>query len=229
VAFIYAPLKERQMKCPHCTVTIHPGWTPNTVIINQQQTAWRLHGMICPACVKEIFVLHKFQQPNGTGAHLYSSQVYPTGSNRGPVSKDVPPSIAQDYEEAALVLSLSPKASAALSRRCLQAILQQAGYTQRDLAKQIDAVLAETDARKALPTGPHNMLDAIRNFGNFSAHPITDQTTLQVIDVQDHEAEYCLDILDSLFDHYYVRVEEAKRRRAALDATLAAAGKPPSK
>jgi hypothetical protein len=73
------------------------------------------------------------------------------------------------------------------------------------------------------------MLDAIRNFGNFSAHPITDQTALQIIDVEDHEAEYCLDILDSLFDHYYVRPEEAKRRRAALDAELAAAGKPPSK
>jgi hypothetical protein len=73
------------------------------------------------------------------------------------------------------------------------------------------------------------MLDAIRNFGNFSAHPITDQTTLQIIDVDDHEAEYCLDILDALFDHYYVRPEDAKRKRAALDAKLAAAGKPPSR
>jgi hypothetical protein len=94
---------------------------------------------------------------------------------------------------------------------------------------QIDAVLSEADARKALPTGVHNMLDAVRNFGNFSAHPITDQTTLQVIDVEEHEAEYCLDILDALFDHYYVRPEEAKRKRAALDAKLSAAGKPPSK
>jgi hypothetical protein len=217
------------MKCPHCTVTIHAAWTPNLIVLNQQQTSWRTLGMICPACSKEIFRLQKSQNMNGSGPLLYSEQVYPTGSNRGPVPSDVPADIAQDYNEAAMVLPLSPKASAALSRRCLQSVLHQAGYTQRDLSKQIDAVLAETDARKALPTGPHNMLDAIRNFGNFSAHPITDQTTLQVIDVQDHEAEYCLDILDSLFDHYYVRVEEAKRRRAALDATLAAAGKPPSK
>jgi len=90
-----------------------------------------------------------------------------------------------------------------------------------------DAVLA-VDARKALPTGVHSTLDAIRNFGNFSAHPITDQTTLQIIDVEDHEAEYCLDILDALFDHYYVRPADAKRKRAALDAKLKAAGKPPT-
>jgi hypothetical protein len=107
--------------------------------------------------------------------------------------------------------------------------LRQAGYNGRDLAKQIDAALAETDGRKALPTGVHSTLDAIRNFGNFSAHPITDVTTLQVIDVEDHEAEYCLDVLDALFDHYYVRPAEAKRRRALLDAKLSAAGKPPSK
>jgi hypothetical protein len=107
--------------------------------------------------------------------------------------------------------------------------LRQAGYSQKDLAVQISAALAEQDARKALPTGVHTMLDAIRNFGNFSAHPITDQTTLQIIDVDDHEAEYCLDILDALFDHYYVRPEDAKRKRAALDAKLAAAGKPPSR
>ena len=166
---------------------------------------------------------------NGTGTLLFSSQIYPEGSNRGPVPSDVPQPIADDYEEAARVLPYSAKASAALSRRCLQAILRQAGYMQHDLAKQIDAVLAEADARKAIPSGPHSMLDAIRNFGNFSAHPITDQTTLQVIDVEDEEAEYCLDILDALFDHYYVKPAEAERRRSALNAKLSAAGKPPSK
>jgi hypothetical protein len=72
-------------------------------------------------------------------------------------------------------------------------------------------------------------LDTIRNFGNFSAHHITDQTTLQVIDVEDYEAEYCLDILDAVFDHYYVKPAEALRKKAALNAKLAAAKKPPTK
>ena len=38
------------------------------------------------------------------------------------------PDIAEDYNQAAIVLPYSPKASAALSRRCLQTILTEAGY-----------------------------------------------------------------------------------------------------
>ncbi len=73
------------------------------------------------------------------------------------------------------------------------------------------------------------IVDAIRQFGNFAAHKITDQTTLQVIDVEPHEAEYCLDILDALFDHYYVRPAVALRQKQLLDAKLAAAKRTPTK
>lgn len=217
------------MKCPHCSTSIHESWSRNPIQKDHQHTVWRVRIMTCPECHQDILAFgmapnaHPANDPPSWGVF------FPYGSSRGPVSPDVPSPIAADYNEAAKVLADSPKASAALSRRCLQAILREAGYMQRDLAGQIDAVLNETDARKALPTGVHGTLDAIRNFGNFSAHPITDQTTLQIIDVEDHEAEYCLDILDALFDHYYVRPKEAKRRRAALDAKLIAAGKPPSK
>lgn len=34
------------------------------------------------------------------------------------------------------------------------------------------------------------IVDAIKNFGNFSAHKITDKTSLQVIEVEPHEAEF---------------------------------------
>jgi hypothetical protein len=128
-----------------------------------------------------------------------------------------------------MVLPISEKASAALSRRCLQAILSCQGYAQRDLAQQIDALLNEQDPAKAISSGLRTTVDAIRNFGNFSAHPVTDQTTLQVIDVEPQEAEWCLDILEEMFDHYYVRPAEAAARKAALDAKLSAAGKPPSR
>lgn len=83
--------------------------------------------------------------------------------------------------------------------------------------------------KKALPQSLHDTVDGIRNFGNFSAHPIDDKTSLQVIEVEPHEAEWCLDILDELFDHFYVKPATAKAKKAALDAKLATAGKPPSK
>ena len=121
------------------------------------------------------------------------------------------------------------KASAALARRCLQHILQAHAYTGRDLAKQIEALLGETDARKAIPEALRQTIDGIRIFGNFSAHPITDTTTLQIIDVDPHEAEWCLDLIEEMFEHYYARPAAALSRKAALDAKLRAAGKPESK
>ncbi|GEO87147.1 hypothetical protein GCM10007920_30620 [Ciceribacter naphthalenivorans] len=103
------------------------------------------------------------------------------------------------------------------------------GYIAKDLAKQIDALLNETDPRKALPLGLHQTVDAVRNFGNFSAHPIDEKTTLQIIDVDPEEAEWCLEILEEMFEHFYERPAVAAAKKAALDAKLAAAGKPPSK
>jgi hypothetical protein len=97
--------------------------------------------------------------------------------------------------------------------------------TDRDLAKEIQQLL---DAN-ALPKHIHETVDAIRNFGNFSAHPINDRTTLQIIDVDPQEAEWCLEILEALFDHFYVGPKKAKAKKAALDKKLTGAGKPPSK
>ena len=49
------------------------------------------------------------------------------------------------------------------------------------------------------------------------------------IDVEPEEAEWCLEILEALFDHFYVEPEKAKAKKAALNDKLKAAGKPPSK
>jgi hypothetical protein len=38
-----------------------------------------------------------------------------------------------------------------------------------------------------------------------------------------------LDILEEMFDHYYVKPAAVNARKAALDAKLAAAGRPRSK
>jgi hypothetical protein len=90
-------------------------------------------------------------------------------------------------------------------------------------------LLKDTDPLKALPHKLRVTVDGIRNFGNFSAHPIDDKTTLQVIDVEPHEAEWCLQTVEELFEHFYVGPAAAKAKKNTLDAKLSAAGKPPSK
>ena len=176
----------------------------------------------CSGCTINLVLLAV-----GYDKEAYRSQVYPRGGKFPPAPAEVPDPISADYNEANEVLPLSPKASAALSRRCLQAILASQGYASNNLLKQITDVLEENVASKAVPTALRENIDAIRNFGNFSAHPITDKSTLQIVDVEDGEAEWCLEILLDMFDHFYVAPAKAAERRAALSQKLTSAGKPP--
>ena len=141
-----------------------------------------------------------------------------------PIPHEVPVHIRADYEEAALVLNLSPKASAALSRRCLQAVLrEEAGANQKNLVAQIEAVIPK------LPHYIADSIDAVRNIGNFAAHPTKSEISGELIDVEAGESEWNLDVLDLLFDFYYVQPAKAKEKRNALDSKLALAGKPAMK
>jgi hypothetical protein len=83
--------------------------------------------------------------------------------------------------------------------------------------------------RRPIPLRLRETIDAIRHFGNFSAHPIDDKTAIQIIEVEPNEAEWSLEILEECFDHFYVGPAVARAKKAALDPKLAAAGKQPSK
>lgn len=143
-----------------------------------------------------------------------------------PLSKHVPEKFARDYTEAVLVFEDSPKASAALSRRTLQNLLREsAGVKPQDLAQEIQEVLDT----KHLPPHLSNAIDAVRNIGNFAAHPIKSKSTGEVVDVEPGEAEWLLDTLEGLFDFYFVQPAILLEKRNALNKKLADAGKPPVK
>lgn len=140
----------------------------------------------------------------------------------------MPKAFRADYAEACDVLEISAKASAALSRRVL-GILTYQGYESKNLARQIDSVLDEDDPKKMLPGHMRETIDAVRHFGYFATHPITEVTNLQVIDVDPEEAEWCLEIIEALFDHYYVAPARARERLEQLNQKLAQAGRKPAK
>jgi hypothetical protein len=219
------------MKCPHCGIHFHDNWFSNTMIRNNQafrdvDGRWSYRTAHCPGCERGTIELG--QSIDDFGNALWA-QVYPLGANRGPVPTEVPEDIAQDYVEACNVLPLSAKASAALSHRCLQHMLRDHAYKAKDLAHEIDLLLAETDPLKALPMKLRQTIDAVRNFGNFAAHPNENKATLEIIDVEPHEADWCLEVIEDLFEHFYVGPAAAKAKRDALNAKLAAGGKPPAK
>lgn len=150
--------------------------------------------------------------------------VWPKGVARAPVPVEVPPEIAEDYKEACLVLADSPKASAALSRRCLQNVLRTAAGAKHPT---LDAEIKQVLATRTLPSGIAENLDQVRVIGNFGAHPMKDTTTGEIVDVEPHEAEWNLDVLESLFDFYYVQPALAKAKKDIINKKLVAAGRPP--
>jgi hypothetical protein len=126
--------------------------------------------------------------------------------------------------EAAEVLALSEKASAALSRRCLQAILRdKAGVKHATLFKEIEEALGSGGVPPDIADGLH----VLREFGNFAAHPLADTQTGAIVEVEPGEAEWMLDIIERLFDFYFVGPALTANRKAALNAKLVAVGKKP--
>jgi len=157
---------------------------------------------------------------------LEAKLVHPATISRAPLPPEVLLEFTEDYTEACLVLADSSKASAALSRRCLQRLLRdKAGFTGHDLAVQIDNALAS----KTLPSSVADGLDAVRNIGNFAAHPMKSQNTGEIVDVEPGEAEWTLDVLEDLFDFYFVQPARLKARKDALNSKLQTLNKPQMK
>lgn len=119
-----------------------------------------------------------------------------------------------------------PKAAAALGRRCLQNLLREAAGVKPDnLSNEIQQVL---DSR-SIPSDISNAIDAIRQIGNFAAHPLKSKNTGELLPVEPEEAEWTLNVLESLFDFYYVRPALLKMKRENLNRELIDAGKKPMK
>ncbi|MBM3500881.1 MAG: DUF4145 domain-containing protein [Armatimonadetes bacterium] len=116
--------------------------------------------------------------------------------------------------------------SGALGRRCLQQVLREkAGVGSGDLCKEIDQAL---DARQ-LPTQLAENLDAVRHIGSFAAHLNRSLSAGQIVQVGPNEAERNLDVLEGLFDLYFVQPAAAQQKRDALNARPAEMGKGPLK
>ncbi|OLE87576.1 MAG: hypothetical protein AUF79_14300 [Crenarchaeota archaeon 13_1_20CM_2_51_8] len=222
------------MDCPHCRKAFHEEFIEGELKDNIGNTIkdctgyWKVRYEICPSCSKVIVILEAFQLvPVGSNSvaskTVKSLMVYPRATARPPAPKEVPPPLAEDYAEACIVLPDSSKASAALSRRCLQSLLRDfAKVKPRDLTDEIQEVL---DGR-TLPSHIGDALDAVRVIGNFAAHPIKSKQSGQIVPVEPGEAEWTLDVLESLFDHYFVQPARLRERKTALNVKLKEAGKP---
>jgi Domain of unknown function (DUF4145) len=220
------------MNCPHCRIAIHVTWKITQLDLSHPlpdhvgDYGWQVRYAICPSCSQPIITLDNGEwSTNDYGRHLKNLKpylVWPRSSQRL-CPKQVPIEIAEDFMEAAAVLETSPKASAALSRRCLQQVLvDHHGVGRGNLERQIEKFI-ET---KHPPTHIERQLHVIRQVGNFAAHPQKDQATGEILPVEPEDAEWNLNVLESLFDFTFVQPALAHARIDQLNQKLDVAGKP---
>lgn len=215
------------MKCPHCLVDFFEQ-NEQTNLGEDSTSHWILNKRVCPTCRKFILSLRERHGRfwAGSANHYHHERdflCYPRSFSRSPLSQDVPETFATDYREACITLADSAKASAALSRRCLQHLLRETAKVKpSDLFNEIEEVISS----RMLPSSLNESLDAVRNIGNFAAHPIKSKSSGEIIEVEPGEAEWNLDVLEALFDFYFVQPALIKRKKEALNIKLKDAGKP---
>jgi hypothetical protein len=190
------------MICQHCQVAFFEKWITQTALVwNDENIGQSISYVACPNCGKLIVKIIEgivdedggdFIEDNNE-QYILSNEffIYPH-KNEYEYSEDVPDQYKEDLLEAEAVLKLSPKASAALTRRLLQKILTQVlKINKSNLSEQIDEFLIDT----RIPTYIAKSIDAIRNIGNFSAHPLKETNTGEIVDVEPGEAEWSIEVI----------------------------------
>lgn len=121
----------------------------------------------------------------------------------------VPQPIKEDYYEACRIKDLSPKASATLSRRCLQGMIRDFWrISKRTLKEEIDAI------GDKVSEDTWESIEAVRKVGRIGAHMEKDINL--IIDVEPDEAQLLIGLIEQLIDDWYVAREDRKKRTEAL-------------
>jgi hypothetical protein len=145
----------------------------------------------------------------GTGQLIWPIDVRP---DHAPDGLESP--AKNTYAEARRILPFSPMGAAVLCRRCLQHVIRtKFGISKKTLHEEI----GEAIKRPELSKNTQGTLDHIRTIGNWGAHPSVDQAST-IIEVTPEEADYCLDVLELLFEDLYVRPKTTAAMAAKLKA-----------
>jgi hypothetical protein len=156
----------------------------------------------------------------GDVIHMWS--LLPESSAK-PQPDFIPIAIREDYFEACKIRDLSPKASATLARRCLQGMIRDfCGIAKSRLVDEIIELREQLDQHRAAKGVTHESVDAIdsvRSVGNIGAHMEKDVDL--IVDIDPGEAQMLIELIEMLFDEWYVEREKRAKRLAEITALSA--------
>lgn len=130
-------------------------------------------------------------------------------SHAKPFPSYIPEPILSDYNEACAISDLSPKASATLARRCLQGMIRDYwGVKGKNLFEEINSL------KDKVTLEVRQSLDAVREIGNIGAH--MEQDINVIIDVDADEAKILIELLEILFEEWYIARHERNSKLSRI-------------
>jgi Domain of unknown function (DUF4145) len=140
-----------------------------------------------------------------------------------PQPDSVPAVLVNDYVEACRIRDLSPKASATLARRCLQGMIRDfCGISKATLFKEIESLREQLDGGTAAKGVTHesvDAIDAVRSVGNIGAH--MEKEVDLIIEIEPGEAQMLIELIEMLFEEWYVERDRRTKRLAEIVALSA--------
>lgn len=221
------------MKCLNCRIGIRfepDGESQVYVTDAEKKLGFKIAYGLCPEC-RQLLILRsegRYWEPDDGSeptvlmAPTEQLFIFPSAPERMVEDQEIPDTYRKDFNEASAVLQISPKASAAISRRLLQDILRSHfGISRRTLSSEIEEFIRQCNA----PSFLLQAIDTVRQIGNLAAHPSKDQETGSVVEVEPGEAEWALDTLEALFDFAFIQPARLASRKASLDKKLGTIGR----
>ncbi len=112
---------------------------------------------------------HSVSKCTHCGKHTvwhFAEMVFPHRGSAPIPNKDMPPEVLGDYEEAASILSKSPRGASALLRLAIQKLCVHLGGSGKNINEDIKQLVS-----KGLPVQVQQALDVVRVIGSNAAHP----------------------------------------------------------
>lgn len=135
-------------------------------------------------------------------------------SRSKPQPNYIPLEIRKNYLEACLISADSPKASAAMSRRCLQGIVRDFWDIPANRRGNLGAEL--NHIKDQVTTDTWEAIQAVRSIGDIGAHMEKDVNL--IVEVEPHEADLLIELIETLLEDWYVeRHKRVQRHQAVKD------------
>lgn len=217
-------------KCSYCgqsTTITEPNYSNEYVAVSTSLSKYGrvvlVHNAIScpnPDCQELTLEIELRDNRNAEQFHSYPGEILHRkwlvlpNSRAKPLPNYIPNPIRKDYDEACLICKDSPKASATLSRRCLQGIVRD--YWNLPKNKRGNLASELNFIKDKLDDDTWDAIDTIRSVGNIGAH--MEKNVDVIVEVDPDESDLLIELIETLLEDWYIARHKRQQRNAKAKA-----------